>query len=81
MALVKIEQKENVLWLTIDRPESRNAVNDDVLAELAEGIRQAEANPEIRAVVLTGAGEKAFCAGGDLKAAAKGDSVFYRCAE
>lgn len=75
-AVVNIEQKDQVLWLTIDRPEQRNALNDDVLAELAEGVRQAEASSAIRAVVITGTGNKAFCAGGDLKAAAKGDSVF-----
>ena len=69
MAVVQIEQKYHVLWLTIDRPQQRNAMNDEVLAGLAEGIRQAEASSDIRAVVITGAGDKAFCASGDLKAA------------
>jgi enoyl-CoA hydratase/carnithine racemase len=74
--VVKTEKRDHVLWLTIDRPQQRNAMNDEVLTALAEGIRQAEASSDIRAVVITGAGDKAFCAGGDLKAAAKGDSVF-----
>ncbi|MEH6822619.1 MAG: enoyl-CoA hydratase-related protein [Motiliproteus sp.] len=76
MAVVQTENKDHVLWLTIDRPEQRNAINDEVLGLLADGIRLAEASSDIRAVVITGAGDRAFCAGGDLKAAAKGDSVF-----
>jgi crotonobetainyl-CoA hydratase len=73
---VQTKKKDHVLWLTIDRPEQRNAMNDEVLSELAYGIRQAEASSDIRAIVITGTDDKAFCAGGDLKAAAKGDSVF-----
>lgn len=76
MSQVKIEQKEQSLWLTINRPEQRNALNDDVLLELTEGLRSAQANPAIRTIVITGSGDRAFCAGGDLKAAAEGDSVF-----
>lgn len=76
MTLVLNEIKDQVLWLTINRPEQRNAINDDVLGLLAQGIAQAEATPNILAVVITGAGDRAFCAGGDLKAASEGDSVF-----
>lgn len=76
MTVVQTENRNHVLWLTINRPEQRNAMNKEVLTRLTEEIRQAEANIDIRGVVITGAGDKAFCAGGDLKAAAKGDSVF-----
>ncbi len=59
--------QESVFWITIDRPQLRNAINDDVIAGIAEGLRQAESAPDVRAVVLTGAGDRAFCAGADLQ--------------
>ncbi len=52
--------------LTIDRPKARNALSPQVLAELTEGLTRAEADPAVRVIVITGAGEKVFCAGGDL---------------
>jgi enoyl-CoA hydratase/carnithine racemase len=70
---VRCEQKGQALWLTIDREERRNALNETVFDGLRAGIAQADASPEIRAVVITGAGERAFCAGGDLKPNAEGD--------
>ena len=60
------------LEITINRPERRNAINEDVCAGIAAAIDAAEANPEVRALVLTGAGDQAFCAGGDLKPNADG---------
>lgn len=57
--------------LTIDRPERRNAVDRATAEELERGYRQFEADPEARVMVLTGAGETAFCAGADLKAIAE----------
>lgn len=59
--------RNNVVWLTIDRAEVRNALNEEVILALTEAIRAAQAAADIRAIVVTGAGEKAFCAGGDLK--------------
>jgi enoyl-CoA hydratase/carnithine racemase len=76
MSLVLTEQKQHALWLTINRPAQRNALNDDVLAGLTEAIRDAGNNPSVRTIIITGAGDHAFCAGGDLKAATEGDSVF-----
>jgi len=70
---VRCERKAQALWLTIDREERRNALNESVLDGLRAGLAEAENTPEIRAVVITGAGEKAFCAGGDLKPNAEGD--------
>jgi len=58
--------------ITIDRPERRNALNEEVCLAIAAAIDAAEATPGCRAVVLTGSGEKAFCAGGDLKPGANG---------
>ena len=57
--------------LTIERPERRNAVDAETAAELLEAFRRFEADESARALVLTGAGELAFCAGADLKALAE----------
>ena len=63
-----IEQRGPVLWLTINREARRNAVSHGVLAAMAQAIQAAQANRAVRAIVVTGAGEKAFCAGADLQA-------------
>ncbi|MCL4746396.1 MAG: enoyl-CoA hydratase/isomerase family protein [Burkholderiaceae bacterium] len=60
------DRRGHAAWLTINRAERRNAINAGVIGGIADGLRQAVADPEVRAVVLTGAGEKAFCAGADL---------------
>lgn len=65
---------ENILWekkdgvgiLTLNRPESRNALQKGLRADVVAGMEQFEADPEVRVVILTGTG-KAFCAGGDIK--------------
>jgi enoyl-CoA hydratase/carnithine racemase len=61
------ERRGHALWITINRPDKRNAINKDVVAGIRAGWRAAHADPGVRVVVLTGAGEKAFCAGGDLQ--------------
>ena len=63
---VLLEQRGPVFWITINRPEKRNAMNGEVIAGISEGYRLAHANPDVRVIVLTGAGDKAFCAGADL---------------
>ncbi len=55
-----------VARLTINRPERRNAMSWAVLTELRDAIAVAKADPGVRVVILTGAGDKAFCAGADL---------------
>lgn len=69
---VRIERNGATLTIVIDREARRNALNETVALGIAAGIDQAEADRNIRAVVLTGAGDKAFCAGGDLQPAADG---------
>jgi methylglutaconyl-CoA hydratase len=64
---VLLERRGQVQWITVNRPEKRNAINAGVIARIREGIRTAHATPDVRAIVLTAAGEKAFCAGGDLQ--------------
>jgi enoyl-CoA hydratase/carnithine racemase len=63
---VILEKKGAALWITINRPEKRNAMNADVIAGIADGYRKAHDDAQVRVIVLTGAGEKAFCAGADL---------------
>lgn len=62
-----------VLRLTINRPHRRNAVTDAVLRDLADAIKDATTNDAVRVIVLTGTGDKAFCAGADLT---PGDTPF-----
>ena len=72
---VLVEQRDNVLIVTINRPEARNAVNAAVHLGLGEALERAEHDPAIRVVILTGAGDQAFCAGADLKALARGERI------
>ena len=62
-----VELRGPVLWLTITREERRNAMSHGVLAGLAQAIAQAQSDRSVRAIVVTGAGSKAFCAGADLQ--------------
>jgi enoyl-CoA hydratase/carnithine racemase len=63
---VLTEKRVRTFRITINRPERNNAMNDHVTGGIAEALRTAQADGDVRAVVLTGAGEKTFCAGGDL---------------
>ncbi len=67
------EQRGAVLILRLNRPEARNALNMELLAQFGRAIVTAETDPGIRAVVLTGTGDRAFCSGMDLAAFASGD--------
>jgi len=76
VALVTYETRGSTAILTIDRPQRRNAVDAETAAELLAGLRRFEGDDEARVMILTGAGEEAFCAGADLKAlAAAGSDV------
>jgi enoyl-CoA hydratase/carnithine racemase len=61
------EMRGPVLWLTINREDKRNSLNQSVLTGLSEALSSANRNREVRAVVITGAGTRAFCAGADLQ--------------
>lgn len=83
-----IEIEKNICTLTINRPDKLNALNNLVLDELADAVDFIETNDDIRAVIITGAGEKAFVAGADIaelstldedsgtEAAEKGQNLF-----
>ena len=74
MSKVRYERVGAAAVLTIDREERRNAVDLETSGELLEGYRRFEADDKARVLVLTGAGELAFCAGADLKALAQAAS-------
>ncbi|MFP5224493.1 MAG: enoyl-CoA hydratase/isomerase family protein [Actinomycetota bacterium] len=63
---VRYEVGDRRATITIDREDKRNALNAAVLDGILQGLRQAAADASVSAIVLTGAGEKAFCAGADL---------------
>jgi enoyl-CoA hydratase/carnithine racemase len=64
-----IELRGPTLWLTITREERRNAMSHGVLAAMGQAITAAQSQRDIRAIVITGVGSKAFCAGADLQSA------------
>ena len=64
--VVDSEIKNDIAWITINRPEAMNALNEAVFAQLEERFAEAEANPAVRAIVFQGAG-KAFVAGADIR--------------
>jgi len=63
---IVFEAKQGVATITINRPEKRNAVRPQTYEELTQAMHTAADDPEIGVVVLTGAGDKAFCSGGDV---------------
>src|SRR5574341_1088181 len=66
------EKKDGVAWITINRPEVRNAFRTRTVAELTDAFADARWDPSVGVVVLTGAGDKAFCSGGDQKERGQG---------
>src|SRR5262245_55874791 len=64
---VKLERRGPVAVLTIDRADRRNALSRDTLLALGRLGRELVFDPEVRVIVVSGAGDKAFCAGADLK--------------
>ncbi|MES2282246.1 MAG: crotonase/enoyl-CoA hydratase family protein [Pseudomonadota bacterium] len=72
-AAVLYEVRGRVALITINRPAAMNAINMDVGTGLSEALRKFSADPELWAAVITGAGDKAFSAGADLKAVAAGE--------
>ncbi|ARB44386.1 enoyl-CoA hydratase/isomerase family protein [Alloalcanivorax xenomutans] len=64
---VLLEKRGRALWITVNRPDKRNAINQAVIDGIRQGYEQAQADPQVRVIVLTGSGDKAFCAGADLR--------------
>jgi len=66
-ATVLHDKRGHAFWITINRPDKRNALNASVIAGIVDGYRRAHEDSDVRVIVLTGAGDKAFCAGADLQ--------------
>jgi enoyl-CoA hydratase len=69
------ERRGEVLVARLNRPEARNALSPSLMGAIGAAVAEAETDPAIRAVVLTGTGDRAFCAGMDLRAFADGESM------
>jgi enoyl-CoA hydratase len=86
---ILFEERDQLAIITINRPAQLNALNKETISELHEGLSIANASQSIRAVIITGSGEKAFVAGADIKEfasfsveegkmlAAKGQSLLF----
>lgn len=61
------QKKDGIATITINRPKALNALNEETLPEFLSSLEDAEKDEKVRVIVITGAGEKAFCAGLDLK--------------
>ena len=60
------EKKDNVAWITFNRPDKFNAQNQTLLSEVAAALEVANGDDEVQVIVLTGTGDKAFSAGADV---------------
>ncbi|MBV8966465.1 MAG: crotonase/enoyl-CoA hydratase family protein [Mycobacteriaceae bacterium] len=76
-AAALVERSGNVEVITINRPDSRNAVNGAVSQAVGDALERANRDPDVWAVVITGAGDKSFCAGADLKAIARRENLYH----
>ena len=76
---IRYEWGEGIARITIDRPEVRNAFRPETIQELSAAFQRAHLDPAIGVIILTGAGDQAFCAGGDQKV--RGDQGGYRDAQ
>ncbi|WP_019546628.1 crotonase/enoyl-CoA hydratase family protein [Streptomyces sulphureus] len=70
-----VERRGSIMLITLNRPDARNAVDAEMCTLVGDALEEADHDPDVRVVVLTGAGEKSFCAGADLKAISRGEQV------
>ena len=70
-------KEENVAWITLNRPKVLNAQNATMLSELNNAFELARNDDEVRVIVLTGEGERAFSAGGDIGEFIDWESIDY----
>jgi enoyl-CoA hydratase/carnithine racemase len=59
--------QDEIAWITLNRPDALNAINDAIRRELPDAVATADENTEVRCIVLRGAGTRAFCVGADIK--------------
>ena len=70
-----VERRGPVLLVRLNRPEVRNALSWSMIGGISQAVAEAETDPEIRVLVLTGTGDRAFCSGIDLRTFAEGTSA------
>jgi enoyl-CoA hydratase len=75
---IKLDERDGVAWVTVNRPDKYNALNEAAIDELTQCFKALRASSTVRAVILTGAGDKAFIAGADIAVLAKLDPVGAR---
>lgn len=76
---VLTEREGAIAWITLNRPAALNAVDREMRERLPQAIREADSDPDVRVIVVNGAGERAFCAGADVKAFGReGSPAEYR---
>lgn len=64
---IRVEQEDRICWITLNRPESRNALDANMISEMDAAFEAAEKNEKVRVIIFQGAGEKSFAAGADIK--------------
>lgn len=64
---VDVHKEEGIFWLTLNRPDVRNALDQTMLAEIGQALNEAESDPEVKVIIFKGAGGKSFAAGADIK--------------
>jgi len=75
--LLKKEPKQKIAWLILNRPEKLNTINEELALQLQQTLAKVELDKEIRVLIITGAGEKAFSAGADLSVFMGGVTPLY----
>lgn len=78
MTTVRLDLHDGLATVTLDRPHRLNAINGALVADLRRALTEAMRAPEVRAVILTGAGDRAFCAGDDLQEPVAGSEADIR---
>ena len=66
MNTIQYETEDNRAYITLDRPEAHNSITEEMVYEIAEALNDADEDDDVRVIIVTGAGDEAFCAGGDL---------------
>ena len=67
MSLIIKEIDSHIAWLTVNRPDALNAMNEDVINELESAVKSSINDDSVGVIIITGSGEKAFIAGADIK--------------
>ncbi|MFX1317526.1 MAG: enoyl-CoA hydratase/isomerase family protein, partial [Promethearchaeota archaeon] len=75
--LLKKEPEKKIAWLILNRPEKLNTINEELTLQLQQTLAKVELDKEIRVLIITGAGEKAFSAGADLSVFMSGVTPLY----